>query len=111
MLVSSRSVFMVLSPVIAEILSTRGTGACTALPKNELPDPPLARGCLQMSAATPLRLGIGLNVPGGRPQAGITGKLLYIAQAGAGFADLSGRTDHEAAPAPTAMSSPPPARA
>jgi len=47
----------------------------------------------------PLSFGIGLDVSGGRSQAGMTGKLLNVAQAAADLADLPGRPGDKTSPA------------
>ena len=47
----------------------------------------------------PLSFGVGLDVSGGRPQAGMTGKLLNVAQAAADLADFPGRAGDETSPA------------
>ena len=47
----------------------------------------------------PLSFGIGLDVSGGRPQAGMTGELLNVAQTAADLADLPGRAGDKASPA------------
>ena len=44
----------------------------------------------------PLSFSVGLDVSGGRSQAGMTGKLLNVAQAAADLADLPGRACDEA---------------
>src|SRR6266852_7503293 len=47
----------------------------------------------------PLRFGIGLDVPSGRPQARMTRKLLNVAQTAADFADFAGGAGDETSPA------------
>ena len=47
----------------------------------------------------PLSFGIGLDVSGGRSQAGMTGELLNISKAAADLADLPGRAGDKASPA------------
>src|SRR5436190_3903454 len=47
----------------------------------------------------PLRLGVGLDVSGGRPQAGMTGKRLNVAQTAADLAYFAGRASDETSPA------------
>ena len=47
----------------------------------------------------PLRLGVGLDVSGGRPQAGMPGKRLNVAQTAADLAYFAGRASDETSPA------------